>query len=239
LIFTHGSTKSEPRFIPYQVISVLRRLESPIRLRGTLHGRYKAPLVIQYLDTETGEILAADEAKTRPGFWPELHFSERFLQREEILRNLRVEVRHFARFVLKFRNLRRGITPGIDKLVKWYAELHKKKPHHVRRYVGKLKEAGVLAGEALLAPLFQRPGLKIRAAGHIAEDAIAALQFACISIERCQPKPRHHPFWYQQYDAGMQQILDQLMRRIERPRRFGGWEVESYECQLEDEQFYQ
>jgi hypothetical protein len=106
-----------------------------------------------------------------------LHFGERLLQREFILQGLRAEVRDFAKFVLRFRNQRRGITPGIDTLVKWYAEISDKQAGHVRRYVPKLMEAGVLAGTSLVGPLFQFTGRNATTRDHMREEAVACQAF--------------------------------------------------------------
>lgn len=134
-------------------------------LNGIGITRYKAPRIAEYVDMESGEIIAADALKDHPEFTgnlelpPEFHFSEAVLQRAFILDSLRKEVRGFASFVLAFRNQRRGVTPGVDTLVRWYAQIAGKQASHVQRYVKRLEVAGILAGSSLLAPLFQVAGM--------------------------------------------------------------------------------
>jgi hypothetical protein len=131
----------------------------------------------EYVDRETGEILSNRERGTRIKC-PVIHFSERCLQRHAILDSLHPEVRAFAVFVLKFRNLRRGITPGISTLCRWYAILTDRQACHVRRYVPKLRQSGVLDGDSLVGPLFQIPGKQTSALDHKQEDIVAEFRFA-------------------------------------------------------------
>ena len=58
---------------------------------------------------------------------------------------------------MQFRNKRRGLTPGIDELRKWYAIYTGKRAGNVSRYVKNLVEAGILVGtkQDTLMPLFQ------------------------------------------------------------------------------------
>jgi hypothetical protein len=116
-----------------------------------------------YLDLDTGEIIPADQLAM-----PVLDLREKLPARCKALESLRPEVRHFAAFILRFANKRRGISPGIDTLCRWYAEMHGRQSGHVRRYIPKLTEAGLLAGENLLGPLFQRTGGRVR--DHLGEE---------------------------------------------------------------------
>lgn len=168
---------SAPRYQPYSIVKKTRNLDSPIRLDGKATTRYKAPCIAEYVDVQTGEIIAAAALKDNPEVWPTFHHSERVLQREFILGSLHKEVREFAVFVLQFKNQRRGVTPGIEQLVKWYATLSGKQACHVRRYVKPLEEAGVIAGSSVLGPLFQIAGRNVGASKHLGEDAEAARKF--------------------------------------------------------------
>ena len=129
--------------------------------------------VIELVDKTTGEILTAEQAE-KVGFRQGINFGVFVLQRETVLNNLRKEVREFALFVLKFRNQRGGITPDVDELCKMYAELHGMKTSHVKRYVERLKEVGVLSSKYLVGPLFQIHNKKLAPNEHLAEDVIAS-----------------------------------------------------------------
>ncbi|MDH6592617.1 hypothetical protein M2165_002506 [Variovorax sp. TBS-050B] len=107
--------------------------------------------ICEYVDLATGEIIPADELDVRT-----LNLSTILPARAKALNSLRPEVRRFAAFVLKFANRRRDITPGIDTLCRWYADLNNKRSSDVRRYIPALKQAGILAGDTLLGRPFQR-----------------------------------------------------------------------------------
>jgi hypothetical protein len=138
--------------------------------------------VTEYVDMRTGEILPAEDLKDSPDVWPSFHFSENVLKREAILGQLHPSVREFARFILSFRNYRRGVTPGAEKLVEWYSRLYGKRPANVRRNLKTLEAAGLLAGESLLGPLFQYSGKKAKARAHLGEDAMASLKYLELSL---------------------------------------------------------
>jgi hypothetical protein len=182
-------------------------------------------VVLEYIDTETGEILSARRAKRAPDFWPELHFAERVLLRQAIVDGLRKEVREFARFVLEFLNSRRGITPGVNVLAKWYARLHGQQPHHVRRHVEKLKAANILAGETLVAPLFQRSGKHLSARAHLAEDTVATVRFSRMLLSRHNIRAQEE----------MNRIVNEIMQRVRASSKKCGRWWESYQCLLNDE----
>ncbi|SDY99905.1 hypothetical protein SAMN05518854_103211 [Variovorax sp. YR266] len=135
--------------------------------------------VHEYLDTGTGEIIPADQLNI-----PVLDLRERLPARAKALASLRFEVQQFATFVLRFANLRRGITPGIGVLCQWYAEMHSRRSQDVRRYIPALHKAGVLAGETLLGPLFQRTGGKARE--HLGEEYRAACIYSRLRM-KAQP----------------------------------------------------
>ncbi len=134
----------------------------------TRAGRIKR--VEACIDMATGEIIPADGVPL-----PVLDLRTKQADKERVLNSVRPEVRQFAYFVLAFANKRRGITPGIDRLCHWYADITGKRADNVRRYVPKLEQAGILAGDNLLGPLFQRTGGTARA--HLGEEAIAAYRY--------------------------------------------------------------
>jgi hypothetical protein len=124
-----------------------------------------APIAVLSVNyTKTGKIKKALECITRTGEIittrgvPSLDLGSKVEKRAAVLRKLRPEVRQFAEFVLKFANKRRGITPGIDTLADWYADLNAKRPDNVRRYIRPLIDAKVLMHDSLLGPAFQRTG---------------------------------------------------------------------------------
>lgn len=134
----------------------------------------------------TGEIIPTENLRNDPELWPlvwpTMHFSERCLQRQFILNSLRKEVREFALFVLAFTNQRRGVTPWIEQLVKWYAQLHGKRSSDVRRYVAQLEGSGIISESSLLGYLFQYSGKNTTAKSHLSEDAEASLTFLQMTL---------------------------------------------------------
>lgn len=169
-----GTLQAYPQssLIPFTVTTTSRRIDPPLKINDQLVRVMQLPEITEYLDLDTGEIIPAATVHQQTG--RPIDASLRLLQRESILYSLRNEVLKFALYVLAFRNKRSGITPGIEKLVNWYAEATNSRPHHVRRHVPKLKKAGILAGESVLCPLFQRSGKKIQARDHLSEDCIAS-----------------------------------------------------------------
>ncbi|REF02461.1 hypothetical protein [Cupriavidus plantarum] len=120
----------------------------------------------EYIDLRTGEIISAKDADIGPG----VNVSAKLKSREAVLSKLRPEVRSFALFVLDFRNARRGITPGINTLCHWYAKVTGKRSDNVARYVPKLREADILAGENVLGKLWQ---FSSKRRAELSEDAAA------------------------------------------------------------------
>lgn len=123
----------------------------------------KVRSVSAYIDQSTGEIIPAEQLSV-----PILDLREKLPARAKALDSLRPEVRKFALFVLRFANKRRGITPGIDTLCRLYADLHGRRSQDMRRHIPRLMQAGVLAGENLLGPLFQRTRGRTR--DHLGEE---------------------------------------------------------------------
>jgi hypothetical protein len=149
----------------------------------------KVKRVCEYIDMRAGEVIPADQVRI-----PVLDMRAKLPARERALDGLRSEVRQFARFVLKFANRRRGITPGIDTLCQWYADLSGKLAKNVRRYVPKLHEAGILAGENLLGPLFQRAGGSVGTS--LGEEMHAATTYARLRLRHKPQAPTSdEPFW--------------------------------------------
>lgn len=173
-----------PIYVPFSITSTWRKLDSPITIRGEKVSRYQSVVISEYVDTRSGEILPAATLKNDPDLYPTVYASERFMQREFILNNLRKEVQDFAYFVLKYRNQRRGVTPAFQVLVKWYARLMNKKPCHVQRYIRVLKDAGIIAGSEVLAPLFMIAGKSVAVKEHLSEDANASSRFAVMMLKR-------------------------------------------------------
>lgn len=148
-----------------------RDLPEAIIYGGKRIDSYLALKVTEYVDTETGEIFPAKNLLKSKRL-REIHAGEFALTRSMLLAALRPEVRPFAEYVLKFRNARCGITPGINTLATWYAELHGKRASNVRRLIPALYKGGILAGESLASPLFQY-GRGARGSHHVSEEARA------------------------------------------------------------------
>ena len=168
---------------PYTSAMKWRKLSTAIKINGNEVTRYKAPFVTEYIDLSTGEIIKATDLRNDPRVPPQIYVGEIMLQRQVLMASLRKEVREFAFFTLQFRNNRRGITPGIDRIVEWYAHTHKKKASNVRRYVKALEEKGFLAGASLLHPLFQRTGKTVKVKDDLGEDIAATVKFLSLSMK--------------------------------------------------------
>lgn len=133
----------------------------------TRQGRVKK--VVSYVNSFTGEVIPAAPVKTLP---PK-DFRKKLTEQARVLRGLRPEVQTFALFLLSFRNRRRGISPGVSTLARWWAKMTQQQVSHVRRYIPRLYDAGVLAGENLLCPVWQWAGGK--AIRHLGEDVHSAV----------------------------------------------------------------
>lgn len=173
-----------PKYRPYTVICQMRNVKELMLIQGGAVKRYLAPVITEYVDMETGEIIPAENLRNNPELWPEMRTSERLYQRAYFLKSLREEVRKFAQFTLKFRNQRRGVTPGIETLIKWYAFLYGKRPCDVRRYLRVLIEKEFLVHEGLLNPLFQRAGKKAVARDHQSEEFVAGGTFLLMCMKQ-------------------------------------------------------
>lgn len=131
-------------------------------------GRVKK--VQEYVNLTTGEVLPAEELRI-----PHIDSRSRQPLREKVIKSLRPEVREFAVFLLAFRNKRRGLSPSVPVLCRWYADLTGKQVPHVRRYVIRLTQVGILAGENILGVIWQRTGGKSR--DHLGEDTSALVTY--------------------------------------------------------------
>ncbi len=114
------------------------------RFRGKLH-------VVDYVDITSGEII---DAKTIQAQGMKVIRPEARRRREEKLNSLRKEVRNFAVFLLKFRSQLGGLLIPLDGLVKWYGALEGKDAKHIRRYLPRLIDAGILDFDHQLNPDF-------------------------------------------------------------------------------------
>lgn len=132
-----------------------------------------------FLDTHTGELLQMEQLPGNDVPNP-LWYEEVQIIRETILKSLRSEVREFAKFILLFRNHRRGIFPGITQLASWYGKLHGKRPDNVRRLINQLIKSGLLENETLVGQYFQFAGQGKPHSYHKGEETRAAVQLASI-----------------------------------------------------------
>jgi hypothetical protein len=137
-----------PKYVPYSFRWIWRQPKYPMLVEGKLIASYWALEITEYVDTRTGEIVGPRGLPLEK-MPPTNRYAEQCLQRHAVLSKLRPEVRKFALFVLQFRDRRGGMTPGMDKLVRWYADLEGKRVPDVRRYVERLEEAGVCEGDCM------------------------------------------------------------------------------------------
>lgn len=221
-----------PRYVPWTVIAKFRVLDCPCDIGGKRVSRYLAPFITEYVDLLTGEILSPAQAK-KSGAWPEIRLGERVLQRQAALATLRPEVRHFALFVLKFRNRRRGITPEIDTLAAWYAAYLNKRIDNIKRYIPRLYEAGILAGRSVLHALFQLAGKDTVATDHLHEDGRAQGILLAL-LPRPQTgvavAPDVLPHWIVARDQARDAMRDRVLEHVRNLRGQPQGEFESYEC---------
>jgi hypothetical protein len=165
---------------------VWRRLSKPMRIDGRMSSRYKCVKVTSYVNLRTGEVIPVEHGEQR-GLTVIGAVSRKAMAREQVLLSMRPEARAFARFCLEFRNKRRGVTPGFDKLCHLYAQLNGKRPQDVRRYLPALEKAGIKAGESVLGVDWQISGSKVSAAVHLKEDQQAEATYARMCRERDMP----------------------------------------------------
>lgn len=159
-------------------LCIYRTEEKSKKVKSKVTGRTKTikyQEAIEYLDEYTGEIISREKALSLGV--TEFFYAAIKLQQQEVMDNLRKEVKQFAEFVLMFRNRRRGITPNINELCKMYADLTGMRSDNIRRYIPKLKEEGILANDTLLMPVWQIPGKSTKGSDHLTEEFEAQMKF--------------------------------------------------------------
>ncbi|WP_354674935.1 hypothetical protein [Cupriavidus alkaliphilus] len=186
---------------PFTVIHPVRNLTPPIRLNGKVIQQWRPARVVEWIDPGTGEIVSDTEYRRR--FGKPVYRSERALQRTYVLGKLRPEARAFAQYILKFRNLRRGITPPVSTLVKWYADLTGQRAANVRRMVPTLTAARIIESDTLVGTLWQQSGAQAHASSFLQENARAAVAQAVMWMKRrdqrrCNRGDRARPAWLAQ-----------------------------------------
>ena len=172
------------RYAPFSFTLVHRTPKYPLLIDGELRESYVAPEVKEYVDTHTGEILLVKDVP-KGKLPPTNRYGEMCLQRRAVLHGLRPEVRAFAYFVLQFRDQRGGMTPGMDKLVRWYAELEGKRVPDVRRYVARLEETGVCEGDCM-GPRFMWFERKPLYSHYLGAAPLAEAKFYFMKLRRAQ-----------------------------------------------------
>lgn len=131
---------------------------------------WKYQQVLEIIDMKTGEIISTKEAK-KLGM-VELDYGLYVNTRLQILEQLRKEVKHLANFVLKFRNKRRGITPDLGTVLKYYSEITNKRYDNITRYRKDLFDS-VMVNDYLCQPEFQFTGKNTTTGEHMSEDSHA------------------------------------------------------------------
>jgi hypothetical protein len=164
---------TQAKYRPFCVEWVSRKLDPPMLYDGRKIHRYNAARLV-VCDMETGELFRVVG----------MHYAERSLQREYVLNTLRAQTRHFACFVLKFRNYRRGTTPELNTLVRWYAELFDLRPDNVRRYVPRLKTARVIESDTLMGRLFQISSASMHPDEFLGEEWVSRSKFDRMSAQK-------------------------------------------------------
>jgi len=137
--------------------------------------RFTRQKVIEYLDPDTGEIIALKHFKQLGGV--EYNYGVFAQERNEILDTLREEVKDFACFVLKFRNKRRGISPNLEKVLEYYSRFSSKRIDNIKSRLLPKLYGKVLSNDNLLMPPFQFSGKNEKAYSHIAEEFVAENTF--------------------------------------------------------------
>lgn len=113
----------------------------------TVKGSKRKPLVTEYVDTTTGEIIPAQVAQRmgvrsiRP---------DAMMRRIKKLDSLRKEPRGFADFLLKFRDGRCKFLVPMDIIICWYSRLTGKRTDNILRYFPSLINAEVLDFDQVL-----------------------------------------------------------------------------------------
>lgn len=170
------------QYEPVRVRYVPKTVRLPVLIDGKITNTYLSAEITEFVDVQTGEILPATKRGPLSSERP-INHGEMLMQRQGVLAQLRPEVRHFASFVLEFRDHRRGLTPGMDTLVKWYAELHDRRASDVRRLVPSLEAAGLCIGDCM-CPLFQWAETRWQRSNFLGELELANYKFAKLLREK-------------------------------------------------------
>lgn len=170
------------RYEPIGVRFVQKSVKKPVLIDGKVTYSYVAVEISEYLDVQTGLKVPATNRGRLPYDKP-INHGEMLMQRQAALHSLRPEVQLFARFVLQFRDQRRGLTPGMATLVTWYAKLHGRRASDVRRLVKPLEAGGICIGDCLF-PLFQLVQKKWQRSHYLGELELANYRFARLLAEK-------------------------------------------------------
>ncbi len=133
--------------------------------------------IVEYIDVSTGEIIPKESAQIR-----EIR-PDSMLERFRRLDTLRVEVRNFCTFLLRFRNQACGFLVPISTLFKWYAVLQGRKTSHIKRYLPVLIEAGILQDSITLDKIFMVNNPTRRASDAKGDLTKAQVTFDIIKIK--------------------------------------------------------
>jgi len=155
------------RYAVFETEPYARTLRDPVLYQGDERLAYTTVKVKSYIDCMTLEIIPAHEFAAKPGAKGSIRVGELVYQREAAFARLRLEVRPFARFVLEFRDQRRGLTPDLKTLAKWYADMTGKNASDVRRYIPRLDQAGICKQDGTMYPIFQRADSKASRRSHL------------------------------------------------------------------------
>ena len=168
------------KYAVYSLRYVYRQLKFPILHNGEIISGYHAPKVEEYIDLRTGEILSAAQYEQLSIFKGSVYKAEIARQCETAILSLHPRVRLFAYFVLQFRDGRRGVTPDLRTLAKWYADWKGKIVSDIRRYIPLLEKANICAKDSTLFPIFQRVGYGQSRISHIHAQYWAEVRYAVI-----------------------------------------------------------
>jgi DNA-binding transcriptional ArsR family regulator len=154
----------------YSVKEQSKKINTRLSKNKTVKTIWKYLKATEYIDLKTGEILSEKEAQ-KLGV-TELDYGLYVETRKQILAKLRKEVRQLATFVLKFRNKRRGITPDLSTVMKYYSELNNKRYDNVTRHREDLYSS-IMVDDYLCRPEFQFTGKQVTTKEHTCESSHA------------------------------------------------------------------
>lgn len=162
--------------VVHEVTKTKVKVKIPILLKGQVSHRVEK-LTATWIDPKTGDKFTEKEAKALG--YPAFDYGIMILQKEYILSTLSQEARLFAEFVLKFRNKRRSLTPGISELCLWYSKYSGRRSDNIRRNINQLIDAGILSGDNpdVLMPLFQWNDKKAIPTDYLSEMFVAKNTF--------------------------------------------------------------